>query len=544
MVMEAVRAARPPRLYVAADGPRDRPGEAVRCEEARRIATTVDWDCDVRTLFRDSNLGCREAVSSAITWFFQHELQGIILEDDCLPSSDFFRFCSELLDRYREDARIMAICGSSYAAPGKSYAPSYYFSYYADIWGWASWRRAWQCYERDMSRWPDARERRDLEYIWGGRVWHEAYWTNRFDSTWAGYIDTWDYQWNFAVMQQRGLACYPVRNLISNLGYRPDATHTIAERAENGRNPIANLPRQSLRFPLVHPARVERSPDLDRAIESTRLGLRPPAHKLTRRVKNTLRKLISDTILGSIDYYCKPQLKTAWGGPFNGQSTRQALFRAIITNIEPKALIETGTYLGTTTEFMAMTGMPVFTIEADSRRFGYARARLWRHRSVTLLNSGSRTGLRQLFASSLRQTIRDVLFFYSGAHWNDDLPLIEELDTVFSHCPAAVVMIDGFQVPFDVGYEYDDYGPGKALVAGYIAPVVSAQGLQAFYPSTPSAKESGARRGCVVLAKHPDLIATLSSLPLLCWDDGSSAERYRHSTMRLNSRDPHGINPG
>jgi hypothetical protein len=266
-----------------------------------------------------------------------------------------------------------------------------------------------------------------------------------------------------------------------------------------------------------------------------RSGKHTPVAECFVNLKNSVRKLLGDTIVGAIDYYRKPQQKTAWGGPFNGQPARQALFSAIITNIQPQALVETGTYLGTTTEFMAMTGMPVFTIEADSRRFGYARAHLWRHRNVTLLHGDSRVGLRQFFASSSRHMIRDVLLFYLDAHWNDDLPLAEELDIVFSHCPAAVVMIDDFQVPFDGGYEYDDYGPGKALVLGYIASAVSAHRLHAFYPSTPSADESGARRGCVVLTKHPDLIATLSSLPLLCCDDGSGAERYRRSTMRLDN---------
>src|SRR5271169_304080 len=148
--MEAIRRAQPPRLYVAADGPRDRPGEPRRCEEVRRIATAVDWPCDVKTLFRDQNLGLRRAVASAIDWFFESEEEGIVLEDDCLPSLDFFRFCTELLERYRTDTRVMAICGSSYVNPGSNHTASYYFSYYADVWGWATWRRAWQLYDRDL----------------------------------------------------------------------------------------------------------------------------------------------------------------------------------------------------------------------------------------------------------------------------------------------------------------------------------------------------------------------------------------------------------
>jgi len=213
-------------------------------------------------------------VSGAITWFFEMEEEGIILEDDCLPSRDFFPFCEELLERFRADSRVMTICGSSYADPGTDYTPSYYFSYYADIWGWASWRRAWQYYDRDMSRWPQFRACRDLKLVSGERKWHEAYWKSCFDAAWSGQIDTWAYQWIFAVIAQPGLACYPVRNLISNLGYGPDATHTIAEIPRSRANPIAKLPHQRLSFPLVHTARVERTPKLDLVIDARRLGIR------------------------------------------------------------------------------------------------------------------------------------------------------------------------------------------------------------------------------------------------------------------------------
>ena len=232
-------------------------------------------------------------------------------------------------------------------------------------------------------------------------------------------------------------------------------------------------------------------------------------------LKDAGSRLLCNRIVGTMDYYCNPKLGVAWGGPFNGQPARQALFSAIVADIRPKAIIETGTYFGTTTEFMALTGLPVFTIEADPRRFGFARARLWKRRNVTLLLGDSRAALLRLVGSSLRQFLADILFFYLDAHWNDDLPLGEELEIIFSRCPAAVVMIDDFQVPFDAGYGYDDYGAGKALVRGYIAPTMSAHGLQEFYPSTSSVEESGERRGCVVLAKGATLVSILSSLTLL-----------------------------
>lgn len=232
-------------------------------------------------------------------------------------------------------------------------------------------------------------------------------------------------------------------------------------------------------------------------------------------LKVVARRLLGDTLVGTIEYYLHPEKGIGWGGPFNGQPARQALFSAIVAIAQPVAIVETGTYLGTTTEFMALTGVPVFTIEADPRRFGFARARFRSRRNVNPLNGDSRAILQNLFALSLRELAGRTLFFYLDAHWNDHLPLAEELDLVFSHCLAAVVMIDDFQVPFDPGYGYDDYGPGKALVPDYIVPAVSAHGLRAFYPSTPSAEEGGVCRGCVVLAKHQPVISALSSLPLL-----------------------------
>jgi hypothetical protein len=229
--------------------------------------------------------------------------------------------------------------------------------------------------------------------------------------------------------------------------------------------------------------------------------------------------------IGMINYIRFPSRGTAWGGPFNGQTARRALFHDIIIHSRPRAIVETGTYLGTTTDFLADTGLPIYSIETDPRNYGFALARLWRRRNVTLLHGDSRETLYKLINGPLLALTSSSLFFYLDAHWSDDLPLAEELELVFGRCPAAVVMIDDFQVPFDAGYGYDDYGGGKALVPRYIAPAALVHGLQAFYPSTSSADESGARRGCVVLAKHSALTLGLSALPLLCSHEGSGTAR-------------------
>jgi hypothetical protein len=289
-VMEAIRVARPERLYVAADGPRDgKTGEVERCIEVRRLATQVDWPCEVRTLFRDSNLGCRSAVSGAITWFFEQEPQGIILEDDCLPSIDFFPYCAELLERYREDERVMAICGSAYADVSLEYPHSYYFSYYADMWGWATWRRAWKHYDSCMDRWPAFKAQGGLDALACGREWHSSYWTECFDNTQTGIIDTWDYQWIYTVIEQGGLACCPIRNMISNLGFDLDATHTKFP----SRN-LSNRPLASVEFPLRHPICFARSATLEQKIEAFRLNLHPPLNpRFLRRVKAAASRRIN-----------------------------------------------------------------------------------------------------------------------------------------------------------------------------------------------------------------------------------------------------------
>ncbi|HEX3883731.1 MAG TPA: hypothetical protein VHW66_13805 [Stellaceae bacterium] len=236
---------------------------------------------------------------------------------------------------------------------------------------------------------------------------------------------------------------------------------------------------------------------------------------IKERLKQLIRRLLGDTALGAIDYYRNPQRGVGWGGPFNGQHGRQRLFKEMVAAVNPQALIETGTYLGATTEFFAEFGKPVFTVEGHLRTYGFSRARLRGRPNVTLVHGDSRVALRQWCEGPLGSFAEATLVFYLDAHWNGDLPLANELDIVFSRCPMAVAMIDDFQVPFDDGYGYDDYGPGKALIVNYIAPLVAKHELQIFYPATPSGAESGMRRGCVVLARDHVHTMALGSLPLL-----------------------------
>jgi hypothetical protein len=288
LVFEAIRQARPARLYVAADGPREALGEEQRCEHARRIATDVDWPCEVKSLFRDRNLGCRVGVSTAIDWFFEYEEEGIILEDDCVPSQSFFRYCAELLDRYRHDERIMCISGDNFQL-GRSVTPySYYFSRYNHCWGWASWRRAWRLYDLSVSSWADYRQLRALDSWGDGDPTFKSYWTEIFDRCARGEIDTWDYQWTFACWAQHGLTCLPVRNLVTNIGFgHAEATHTTVVSGSGG-----FVPGEELEFPLRHPSLVARHVEADHFAHIHHSGVKPNVGSRTNLAMAAARELV------------------------------------------------------------------------------------------------------------------------------------------------------------------------------------------------------------------------------------------------------------
>jgi hypothetical protein len=203
----------------------------------------VDWDCEVKTLFRDSNLGCKEAVASAIDWFFENVEEGIILEDDCLPEPDFFRFCSQLLERYRDEPSVMQIAGVNFQHGRQRGADSYYFSKYPHIWGWATWRRAWCHYDIAAT---------GLDEFLSSSAWKQLcplkeeaeYWAPLLRQVRDGHVDTWDFQWTYAVWKNSGLTAIPQVNLIANIGFRGDATHTVDPSTKLSRmatRPLADL---------------------------------------------------------------------------------------------------------------------------------------------------------------------------------------------------------------------------------------------------------------------------------------------------------------
>ena len=249
-VFNEIANVRPPKLLVVADGPRsDHPGELEKCAETRAIIERVDWDCEVITNISDENMGCRKRVSSGIDWVFDQVPEAIILEDDCLPHPDFFRYCQDLLDYYRDDTRVMVISGDNFQFGKKRGNYSYYFSRYAHIWGWASWRRAWKLYDVDITNWPEVRDSHALDYIYTNKK-EKKYWEKNFNTIYSKLIDTWDYQWVFTCWSQNGLSVLPQHNMISNIGFNADATHTQCD------SQLSKLPVDGMEFPLRHPSSV------------------------------------------------------------------------------------------------------------------------------------------------------------------------------------------------------------------------------------------------------------------------------------------------
>lgn len=260
-VFEEIRKVHPPLLLVIADGPRqDHPQDEERCAKTRAIIEQVDWDCEVKKNYVDVNLGCRERIFSGLNWVFNEVEEAIILEDDCLPHPTFFRFCEELLDRYREDERICQISGINYQNGIERTECSYFFSRYNHIWGWASWRRAWKGCDVRLKKWPEVRKGKWLTTILGNPFF-VPYWQYIFEKVYRGEINSWAYPWTFHCWLQNRLAILPVTNLIDNLGIGKDSTHTKGGHLfrKNEVKPIT--------FPLIHPSNIICNTEADRYTE-------------------------------------------------------------------------------------------------------------------------------------------------------------------------------------------------------------------------------------------------------------------------------------
>ncbi len=307
-VVERIAQARPRVLFIVADGPRaDHPEDVERCEAARKAAEAVDWPCELVTHYAETNLGVGVRPATGISWVFEQVDGAIILEDDCVPRPSFFAFCAELLDRYRDDERVMHIAGSNFVPEAAPTPDSYFFSCHNPCWGWATWRRAWRHFDPAVAHWPALRDSSWLADLLGDEH-AAAHWRRYFDEAHAraGAAPFWDYQWTFACWAQHGLSIVPAVNLVTNVGFGPDSTHF-----KSGRSPVAFLPSADIAFPLRHPACVVRNYEADRALIRhlvlPTLGPRHPAGRLRRAVAGRLpdpvrRRLaaLRDSVAGAL----------------------------------------------------------------------------------------------------------------------------------------------------------------------------------------------------------------------------------------------------
>jgi hypothetical protein len=266
-VLDSIREARPTHLLAVANAPRaEVEGEAELCERTRALLDTVDWPCEVSTNFAEHHLSQTERIESGIDWVFEQHEEAILLEDDCVPDPSFFQFCDELLERYRDEPRVMSVSGDNFQFEEPASEDSYYFSRFPQTWGWATWRRAWALNDREMSAWPELHESG-----WLQRTFNDpnqiAYWTYMLEKNFRD-RDAWDRAWLLSCLLNDSLHAIPNVNLVSNVGFREDATHTLPRFG----GLFADLPTEPIEFPLRHPAALEANEAADAYTDRLQFG--------------------------------------------------------------------------------------------------------------------------------------------------------------------------------------------------------------------------------------------------------------------------------
>lgn len=248
VVFDRIRQVQPRHLFIAADGPRKHvPGEEEKCKITRQLIDQIDWPCELQTLFRDENLGCGLAVSSAVSWFFNQVEYGIILEDDCLPDVSFFPFCSELLEKYKKDDDVFFISGTNLQNGLKRGSGSYYFSNHTITWGWASWKRAWNFFNYEIENVEQAFRSDLLKHVFQTKQ-EKKYWKKALVKSQKERKNIWDYQWFYATWLNKGMGITSNVNLIVNIGFQNTGVHTFLK---DSRREVSRS--DTLNFPLTHP---------------------------------------------------------------------------------------------------------------------------------------------------------------------------------------------------------------------------------------------------------------------------------------------------
>lgn len=245
-VLEVIKLQKPKKLFVSIDGPRkDRPDDTKRCDKVKDLFDDLEWECELHTRFLDENRGCKKAVSSAITWFFENVEEGIILEDDCVVDQSFFTYCEQMLDRYRDDTRVMGITGFNSQNGIKRGEASYYFSKIMAVWGWATWKRAWQHMDIDLATFPEFLAQNRINDVFQDSL-SRKFWLHKLQDVQNG-GNSWAFPWAYSIMTNNGLCVTPNVNLVMNIGFGIDATH-----ATNHKSSFSNMKRGKLEN-IIHP---------------------------------------------------------------------------------------------------------------------------------------------------------------------------------------------------------------------------------------------------------------------------------------------------
>ena len=293
-VFETIRQAQPKQLLVIADGPRsDRSSDIERCAAARAVIDKVDWDCEVLKNFSDQNLGCGRRPATGISWVFENVEEAIILEDDCMPHPTFFHFCEELLERYRFDKRVMHISGNNYWNEKCQRHDSYVFSRYALSWGWATWKRAWQYYDFELKLWSEVDQKALLSNLLGDQhtanTWMRIFQRIGNDTN----LDCWDYQWILTCWLQNGLSILPSVNLVSNIGFGADATHTFTSESFALDTLQLSVAAQEIVLPLKHSQLMVRDAQIDQFIQDFYYDYYPKLPKRIRKLPKRIRSKLN-----------------------------------------------------------------------------------------------------------------------------------------------------------------------------------------------------------------------------------------------------------
>jgi len=248
-LIDSLRKIKPSKIYVVADGPKNKK-DLKLCLATRKHINSIDWPCKIYKKYSKTNKGLRNNVVSGLNWAFKKENKAIILEDDLVIDPSFFKFCEKLLIKYAKNKRIISIAGNNFQFGKNPIKESYYFSRYVHSWGWATWKRAWKLFDDEMSDWPKLRKNNWLNKVFQSRV-AGLFWKKIFDMTFNNEVDSWAYRWTYTSFLHNKLTIIPKNNLVSNVGYGKNATHT----KQKGRN--LDMPLRNIDFPLIHPSKVK-----------------------------------------------------------------------------------------------------------------------------------------------------------------------------------------------------------------------------------------------------------------------------------------------